>query len=93
MITSSWPLEAALVADCSGRGGVAETVHDGSERGATGGGEGRFVWLGRTEARCWPFGRSVSSARPPNPDVRLPRHPALHKLMSWATRSFLSPTA
>ena len=34
---------------------------------------------GRTRARCVPFGTYVSLARPPEPDVRLSPHPALHK--------------
>ena len=33
------------------------------------------------EAQCRPFGRSVSSARTSEPDVRVSTHPALHEPM------------
>jgi hypothetical protein len=48
---------------------------------------------GRTEARCRPFGRSVSSVRPPNRTCESSPHPALHKLMSLDVRPILLPTA
>jgi hypothetical protein len=36
----------------------------------------------RAGARCAPFGASVSPARTPEPDVRVPTHPALHEPVS-----------
>jgi len=48
------------------------------------------VWLDRTGARCWPFDRSVSSARPPNRSCDFNRvgHPLRRELerLWWARR-------
>ncbi len=40
------------------------------------------TWLGRTEARFRPFGLARFLGPPAEPDVRVPPHPALHKLTS-----------
>ncbi|MDH6465656.1 hypothetical protein M2302_005858 [Micromonospora sp. A200] len=39
------------------------------------------AWWGRVRARCRPFGPVVSLTRPPEPDVRVSAHPALHEHM------------
>ncbi|MFI7075088.1 hypothetical protein [Micromonospora sediminicola] len=36
-------------------------------------------WWGRVRARCRPCGPVVSLTRPPEPDVRVSAHPALHE--------------
>lgn len=40
---------------------------------------GIAAWWGRVRARCRPFGPVVSLPRPPEPDVRVSAHPALHE--------------
>ncbi|MDG4803169.1 hypothetical protein O7618_21900 [Micromonospora sp. WMMD980] len=42
---------------------------------------GIAAWWGRVRARCRPFGPVVSLTRPPEPDVRVSAHPALHEHM------------
>jgi len=78
-IIAAWPpLALLLTVELISRVPVHRRVLAAARLIATTAIAGIAAWWGRVRARCRPCGPVVSLTRPPEPDVPVSEHPALH---------------